>query len=114
MALTRNFKETVLRHAQENPAFLAALLEEAAQNVVDGDVETALGQLRDVVNAAVGFDSLSRHTGIPKTSLMRMLGDPGDPRAANLASIIAAVSKKVGLRISVSADPEKALESAKS
>jgi DNA-binding phage protein len=112
MALTRNFKATVMRHAQENPAFLAALLEEAAKSVVESNVETALGQLRDVVNAAVGFDPLSRETGIPKTSLMRMLGDFGNPRAANLASIIAAVSRKVGVRISVHADPEKALEPA--
>jgi DNA-binding phage protein len=112
MALTRNFKETVIRHAQENPAFLAALLEEATQNVVEGDVETALGQLRDVVNAAVGFDVLSRETGIPKTSLMRMLGDHGNPRAANLASIIAAVSRNVGVRISVHAELEKELEPA--
>lgn len=112
MTLTRNFKETVMRHVKENPAFLAALLEEAAQNVIEGDVETALGQLRDVVNAAVGFDALSRETGIPKTSLMRMLSEHGNPRAANLASIIAAVGRKVGVRISVHADLVKELEDA--
>lgn len=112
MTLTRAFKDTVVRHAQENPAFLHALLEEAAQNVVEGDVETALAQLRDVVNAGIGFDALSQKTAIPKTSLMRMLGENGNPRAKNLADIFAAIGKLSGIRLSVHADAAKALADA--
>src|SRR5580698_10436102 len=50
MPLTRSFRETVARRARSDAAFRAALVEEAVQNILDGDVETALGQLRDVVN----------------------------------------------------------------
>src|ERR1700758_2470333 len=105
MALTRSFRETVLKHVQEDPAFRAALVEEAARNIIEGDIETALGQLRDVVNATIGFDTLAGETGIPKTSLMRMLSDNGNPRAANLAAILKAVGRNVGVRISVHAVP---------
>jgi DNA-binding phage protein len=112
MALTRSFRETVVKHVQEDPAFRAALVEEAAQNVVDGDLETALGQLRDVVNATMGFDALATETGIPKTSLMRMLSDNGNPRAGNLVAILKAVGRNAGVHISVHAEPVAEMEHA--
>lgn len=105
MALTRSFRETVLKHVQEDPAFRAALVEEAARNIIEGDIETALGQLRDVVNATIGFDTLAAETSIPKTSLMRMLSDNGNPRAGNLAAILKAIGQNVGVHISVHAEP---------
>jgi DNA-binding phage protein len=110
MALTRSFRETVAKQVQEDPSFRAALVEEAARNVLDGDIETALGQLRDVVNATMGFDMLSIETGIPKTSLMRMLSDKGNPRAGNLATILKAIGQNVGVRISVHVEPADELE----
>ncbi len=61
-------------------------------------------QLRDVVNATIGFDALAADTGIPKTSLMRMLSDRGNPRAANLAVILRVIGQKVGVRISIQAE----------
>ena len=112
MALTRGFRETVVKHVQDDPAFRAALVEEATRNMVAGDLEAALGQLRDVVNATMGFDALAAETGIPKTSLMRMLSDNGNPRAGNLAAILRAVGRNVGVRSSVHADPVRDLEHA--
>ncbi len=112
MPLTRSFRETVVKHAQEDAAFRAALVEEAARNVLDGDIETALGQLRDVVNTTMGFDALAAETGIPKTSLMRMLSDRGNPRAGNLATILKAIGQKIGVRISVHAAPAAVKERA--
>ena len=105
MALTRSFRETILKQVQEDPAFRAALVEEAARNIIEGDIETALGQLRDVVNATIGFDTLAAETGIPKTSLMRMLSDNGNPRAGNLAAILKTIGRNVGVQISVHAEP---------
>ena len=105
MALTRSFRETVVRHAREDPAFRAALVEEATQNIMNGNLETALGQLRDVVNATIEFDAISDQTDIPKTSLMRMLSDRGNPRAGNLTAVLKAVGQSVGVRISVHTEP---------
>lgn len=105
MALTRSFRETIVKRVREDPTFRAVLVEEAARNIMEGDIEIALGQLRDVVNATIGFDTLATETGIPKTSLMRMLSDNGNPRAGNLAAILKAIGRKVGVQISVHAQP---------
>ena len=105
MALTRSFRETIVKQVQKDPTFRAALVEEAARNIMEGDVGVALGQLRDVVNATIGFDTLATETGIPKTSLMRMLSDSGNPRAGNLAAILKAIGRNVGVQISVHVQP---------
>jgi DNA-binding phage protein len=99
MALTRSFRETVVQRVRTDPGFRAALVEEAVQNIIDGDVETALGQLRDVVNATMGFDALAAATHLPKTSVMRMLGASGNPRADNLGSILKALRTHTGVHI---------------
>jgi DNA-binding phage protein len=99
MPLTRNFRETVAKRARSDKAFRAALVEEAVQNIVDGDVGPALGQLRDVVNATMGFDALAEATGLPKPSLMRMLGPNGNPRAGNLGGILKALGQNTGVHI---------------
>ncbi len=105
MALTRDFRQTVARRARTDPAFRAALVEEAAQNILEGDVATAIGQIRDVVNATMGFDALARETGIGKTSLMRMLGPSGNPRAANLGAILRAIGRGAGVRVVAHVEP---------
>ena len=110
MGLTRSFRETVQKQVRDDPAFRLALVEEAAQNVIDGDLETGLGQLRDVVNATIGFDALAHSTGLPKTSLMRMLGDRGNPRADNLGMILKAVRMGLGVRIEVRVGLEPSVE----
>ncbi len=106
MALTRSFRETIAKRARDDVAFRAALVEEAAQNILDGDIETALGQLRGVINATMGFDALASATGLPKTSLMRMLGPNGNPRAANLGRILQAVGGQARVRLVAQAQPE--------
>jgi DNA-binding phage protein len=77
------------------------LVEEAAQNILDGDIDIALSQLRDIVNATMGFEALATATGTPKTSLMRMLGRQGNPRAANLGRILQAIRAETGVHIVV-------------
>ena len=104
MGLTRSFRATVVKQVQENPAFRVALMEEATQNMVDGDLETAFGQIRDLVNATIGFDTLSIKTGIPKTSLMRMLGSEGNPRSLNLAAIMKVLGCHIGVHLAVHAE----------
>ena len=99
MPLTRNFRETVVKRARADAAFRAALVEEAAQNILNGDVEIALIQLRDIVNATMGFGVLAAATHLPRTSLMRMLGPNGNPRAVNLVRILRAVGQATGVRI---------------
>ena len=56
MALTRDFKETVVARVQNDPAFAQALLDEAITLFVNGEPESAKLILRDLDNASVGFD----------------------------------------------------------
>jgi hypothetical protein len=60
MALTREFKQTMVERAERDPAFAKALLEDAAILFLNGAPKTARLILRDLVNATVGIESLER------------------------------------------------------
>jgi hypothetical protein len=49
MALTRDFKQTMVARAERDPAFAKALLDEAATLFLNGEPETARVILRDLV-----------------------------------------------------------------
>jgi DNA-binding phage protein len=97
MPLTHDFKETILARARHDPDFRRALLREAVQCVINGDLATGKGVLRDYVNATLGFQDLEKRTHIPAKSLMRMLGPKGSPSAANLSSILTALQRTEGV-----------------
>lgn len=97
MALTREFKETVRKRLQREPAFRKALLKEAIECFIAGDVETGKTVLRDYINGTIGFDELSGRTHTPKQSLMRMLGPKGNPQARNLFAVIAQLQRHEGV-----------------
>jgi DNA-binding phage protein len=104
MPLTREFKETVKARVERDPAFRAALLKEAVEVLLDGDLETGKSVLRDYINATVGFEKLARATGMPAKSLMRMLGPNGNPRADNLLTLIAELQRATRIHIAVAAE----------
>jgi DNA-binding phage protein len=104
MPLTREFKETVKARAERDPEFRAALLKEAVELLLDGDLETGKSVLRDYINATVGFEKLARATGTPAKSLMRMLGPNGNPRADNLLTLIAKLQRVTRIHIAVAAE----------
>lgn len=58
MALTRDFKERVRARAQSDPGFRRALLQEAVERMLDGDVDTGKLVLRDYINTTLGFEEL--------------------------------------------------------
>ena len=60
MALTRNFKKTVVARIERDPAFAKALLDEAATLFLSDEPETARVILRDLVNATLRFSSNSQ------------------------------------------------------
>jgi len=99
MALTRDFKETVVARVNSDPAYAKALLDEASFLSLNGDPETARMILRDLVNATVGFEGLSAATHIPAKSLHRMLSETGNPSMNNIAAIFYAVSKLLHVSI---------------
>jgi DNA-binding phage protein len=103
MPLTRSFKEIVKERVERDPKFRAALLTEAVEQMLAGDMAAGKAVLRDYINATVGFERLARETGTPAKSLMRMFGPKGNPRAENLFAVISRLQKASGLRLCVAA-----------
>ena len=97
MALTRNFKHTVVERVERDPEFAKALLDEAATLFLSGEPETARLILRDLVNATLGFDQLATMTDKPSKSLHRMLSPNGNPSMDNLAAIFSAVRSRLNV-----------------
>ena len=101
MALTRDFKQTMVGRAERDPAFAKALLDEAATLFLNGEPDTARLILRDLVNATVGFEALAQKTDKNGKSLHRMLSANGNPTMDNLATIFAAVSGALRVELKV-------------
>ena len=103
MPLTRHFKLTVRERLQRDPSFREALLEEAVDCLLAGDVETGKSLLRDYVNATIGFGELGGMTDKSPKSLMRMLSQSGNPQARNLFEIIGCLQQREGVHLTVQA-----------
>jgi DNA-binding phage protein len=103
MPLTRSFNDTVRERAKHDPEFRAALLGEAVQALLAGDLDTAKIALRAYINATIGFERLAAATGTPAKSLMRMFGPRGNPTAARLSEVIRVLQKKTHVHLEVRA-----------
>jgi len=101
MALTRSFKETVRARAQRDPAFRDALLQEAIEQFINGDVDSGLNILGNYVNATIGYPMLGKLTGKNPKSLHRMLGPNGNPKSDNIFNIIHQLKQQEGLQFDI-------------
>jgi hypothetical protein len=101
MPLTKDFKETVRARLISSSGFRKAVLQEAIDSLLAGDVDTGKALLRDFVNGTMGFERLGDLTRIPTKSLMRMLGPKGNPQARNLFDVISHLQRAEGVRLQV-------------
>lgn len=99
MALTRNFKQTIVERVSRDRKFARSLLDEAATLFLNGEPEAARLLLRDLVNATIGFETLAELTGKPAKSLHRMLSKHGNPSMDNLAVIFDAVRQRLKVEL---------------
>ena len=103
MALTRDFKITIQERVQSDPEFRVGLLTQAAECLLDNEINVAKALLRDYVNATLGFKQLGALMGKKPQSLMRMLSDNGNPRLANISELVSSLRKNEGIELHVSA-----------
>lgn len=101
MAITREFRATLLARARKDAEFRQAMLREGLDTMLAGDLETGKAMLRDYINASVGFGQLAEATHLPAKSLMRMFGPKGNPRAAYLFRIIQYLQTREGIHLVV-------------
>jgi hypothetical protein len=103
MPLTISFRETVRARAHRDIKFRQALLGEAMQVLLDGDLEEGRAALRSCINATIGFEKLGDALGRSPKSLMRMFGPSGNSTAENLLGVISLLQAETGVRLQVRA-----------
>lgn len=105
MALTRDYKTTVLARIKRDPKFARALYAEAMNALLAGETAEGLSMLRDLVHAEITFKTLARQTGFDEKSLHRMLGGRGNPTLRSLSAIVKAIREDLGFvpRVTVAA-----------
>ena len=103
MALTRNYKATVVERLKSDPEFAKALYAEALDALLTGETEEGLSMLRDLVHAEITFKELARITGVGEKSLHRTLSRHGNPRASTLGKVVVGIREALGYIPQVSA-----------
>jgi DNA-binding phage protein len=98
MALTREYKQTVLARIKRDPKFARALYAEAVNALVEGEIEEGLSILRDLVHASITFKELARQTGFDEKALHRMLSRRGNPTTRNLFAVTRAICGDLGIK----------------
>jgi hypothetical protein len=103
MALTKDFRNTILERAQKDARFRESLFTEAINAYLSGDTGTGKAILRDLVNATVGFEGLAAEIKKPSKSLHRMLAPRGNPSTENFFGIVSVLQKKTRMKLRVTA-----------
>jgi len=104
MALTRDFRETVMARAKRDAAFRREMLKSGIELMLSADSEdTAVGreQLRDYINATIGFQDLGKLVDKTPKSLMRMFSSEGNPRHNNLTAVLGQLQAQEGVSIGI-------------
>jgi len=104
MALTRDFKKTIMARVEADPNFAEALLNEAATLFLNGEPDIAKQILRDLVNGIVGFEHLAVKINKSSKSLHRMLSATGNPTMQSLSAIFGTISEILKVNIHTSTE----------
>jgi DNA-binding phage protein len=98
MALTRDYRETVVARIQRDRKFARALYAEALSALLDGETTEGLSMLRDLVHAQITFKELAHQTGLGEKSLHRMLKHNGNPTVRNLGLIVKSIAEDLDIK----------------
>jgi DNA-binding phage protein len=108
MAITRNFRNTILKRAEKDTAFRRQMLIEAVNELLAGDLNAGKAMLRDYINATITFEGLAKKVRKSAKSLHRMLGPHGNPRADNILEIIKTLQAHEHIKLQVKANRDAA------
>jgi DNA-binding phage protein len=98
MALTREYKQTVLARIKRDPKFARALYAEAVNALLEGETDEGFSMLRDLVHAGITFKELARQTGFGEKALHRMLSRRGNPTTRNLFAVTKVICEEMGIK----------------
>jgi DNA-binding phage protein len=98
MALTCEYKKTVVARIQRDKKFARALYAEAMNAMLEGETEEGLSMLRDLVHAEISFKELAQQTGLGEKALHRMLSRRGNPTTRNLFAVTKAICECLSIK----------------
>jgi len=98
MPLTRDFKETIQERASRDARFREALLKEAVDALLSGDVETGKTVLRNYINNSRIRQTSDCHQEIVKEPHADARPER-KPQARNFFEIVAYLQKREGVRL---------------
>ena len=102
MVLSRKFRETVQLRVQKDPDYRKALIINAANAFLNGDIDTGKHLLRDYLNATQSFPSIARELSRNEKSIRRMVGPRGNPTLYNFINLLEACKRRENLDLKVS------------
>lgn len=96
-------RETARARATTVPRYRKQLFQEAAQALLQGDLDTGRAGMRDYINATVGFERLGAALGKSPQSVMLMFDPAGKPTAEDLFGAIGTLQTETGIHLQVRA-----------
>lgn len=101
MALTREFKETVMElcsDPQHGAEYRKALLLESLEAYLEGDVVVGNSLLRDYLNGTQAFSEIALKMGMQEAGLRRMVSPKGNATAKKLFTLFKLCQDREGIK----------------
>lgn len=99
MTLTCDVKAIVRDRAARDEPFRRALLVEALQSLMAGEVDVGQILLRDYVDATIGVKGLATEVNLSPQKLNRILSRNGNPGVRSLLPILAYLQQKENIAL---------------
>lgn len=98
MPLSREFKETVMELCK-NPEYRKALLAEALESYLEGNIEVGNSLLRDYLNGTHAFGDVASELDMLEPSLRRMLSPKGNATVRNFFALYKLCQQREGIHV---------------
>lgn len=97
MALTREFKDTVMELCKD-PEYRKGLLLEALESYLEGDIVVGNSLLRDYLNGTQAFGEVAKDLQMQEAGLRRMVSPNGNATAKNIFRLFKVCQNREGIR----------------
>ena len=97
MALTKEFKETVMELCKDSE-YRRALLLEALESYLEDDIAVGNALLRDYLNGTQAFGDVANELQMKESGLRRMVGPQGNATAKKLFGLFKVCQQREGIR----------------
>lgn len=96
MALTREFKQTVMELCKD-PDYRKALLVEALEAYLEGDIVVGNSLLKDYLNGTQSFEEMAEKMQMQEAGLRRMVSPKGNATAKKLFTLFKLCQHREGI-----------------